>query len=251
MASPLGVSPCQSGPALATLQAAGTSLWKGLRLLPCTRCLPKWNSKRVYPADGRRGHWHRRSTLNVEDLNEVVSLSGRHSWRRGPLRKHSQMSGSVVAKSRGADGSHRGSVRSGAEKFEEQVSGVAEAVAASRMNNDPFARAHVAAVQSRVVAPVVSGPRAHPPTLQPSRPSVTAATGAASARGEASHIPSLMRHFTHQHAGSIVDEPTCSSFVAIGRVTCTTPPAERVVRVRGFAIGVARPRELMTHAHHA
>ena len=31
-----------------------------------------------------------------------------------------------------------------------------------------------------------------------------------------------IRHFTHQHAGSTVDEPTCSVFVAIQRVTCTT-----------------------------
>ena len=32
-----------------------------------------------------------------------------------------------------------------------------------------------------------------------------------------------MRHVTHQHAGSSVDEATCSLFAAIERVTCTAP----------------------------
>ena len=36
-------------------------------------------------------------------------------------------------------------------------------------------------------------------------------------------IPGLMRHITHQHAGSLVDESTCSLFTAIERVTCTAP----------------------------
>ena len=36
-------------------------------------------------------------------------------------------------------------------------------------------------------------------------------------------IPGLMRHVTHQHAGSSVDEATCSLFAAIERVTCTAP----------------------------
>ena len=40
-----------------------------------------------------------------------------------------------------------------------------------------------------------------------------------------------MRHFTHQHAGSTVDEPTCSLFVAIERVTFTTPTSGGLRRV--------------------
>ena len=36
-------------------------------------------------------------------------------------------------------------------------------------------------------------------------------------------IPGLMRHVTHQNAGSTVDEATCSLFTAIERVTCTAP----------------------------
>ena len=36
-------------------------------------------------------------------------------------------------------------------------------------------------------------------------------------------IPGLMHHVTHQHAGSSVDEATCSLFAAIERVTCTAP----------------------------
>ena len=33
----------------------------------------------------------------------------------------------------------------------------------------------------------------------------------------------LMRHITHHHTGSVVDEDTCAPFVAIERVTCSTP----------------------------
>ena len=40
-----------------------------------------------------------------------------------------------------------------------------------------------------------------------------------------------MRHFTHQHAGSIVDEATCSLFTAIERVTCTAPACGGLRRV--------------------
>ena len=32
-----------------------------------------------------------------------------------------------------------------------------------------------------------------------------------------------MKHITRQHVGSTVDEPTCALFVAIDRVTCSTP----------------------------
>ena len=54
--------------------------------------------------------------------------------------------------------------------------------------------------------------------------SVMVTTGAASALAEASPpSPGLMRHVTHQHAGSSVDEATCSLFAAIERVTCTAP----------------------------
>ena len=35
-----------------------------------------------------------------------------------------------------------------------------------------------------------------------------------------------MRHVTHQHAGSTVDEATCSLFTAIERVTSTTPTSD-------------------------
>ena len=64
------------------------------------------------------------------------------------------------------------------------------------VNNDPFARARIAAVQSRVAAPVVSGPRAPPPTP----------------------VFSPFRDGT----STLADEPTCSLLVAIERVTCTT-----------------------------
>ena len=33
----------------------------------------------------------------------------------------------------------------------------------------------------------------------------------------------LMRYITHHHTGSVVDEDTCALFVAIKRVTCSTP----------------------------
>ena len=44
-------------------------------------------------------------------------------------------------------------------------------------------------------------------------------------------IPGLMRHITHQHAGSTVDEATCSLFTAIERVTCTAPACGGLRRV--------------------
>ena len=44
-------------------------------------------------------------------------------------------------------------------------------------------------------------------------------------------IPGLMRHVTHQHAGSTVDEATCSLFTAIERVTCTAPARGGLRRV--------------------
>ena len=83
-----------------------------------------------------------------------------------------------------------------------------------------FARARVAAVQSRVAAPVVSGPGAPPPTsaFSPFHDgsfwcSKCPRRGFKSAQG-------LMKHVTHHHAGSI---DTCALFVAIERVTCSTP----------------------------
>ena len=44
-------------------------------------------------------------------------------------------------------------------------------------------------------------------------------------------IPGLMRHVTNQHAGSSVDEATCSLFMAIERVTCTAPDCGGLRRV--------------------
>ena len=109
------------------------------------------------------------------------------------------------------------------------------------VNNDPFARARIVAVQSGVAAaPVVSGSRAPPPTpaFSPFR-DADCWCSKCPRRGSA-RTPGLMRHL--RHAGSIVAEPTCSLFVAIERVTCTRPLAEGFdMRVRGCAIGMARP----------
>ena len=44
-------------------------------------------------------------------------------------------------------------------------------------------------------------------------------------------IPGLIRHVTHQYAGSSVDEATCSLFTAIKRVTCTAPACGGLRRV--------------------
>ena len=49
-----------------------------------------------------------------------------------------------------------------------------------------------------------------------------------------------MRHVTCQRAGSTVDEPTCALFVAIERVTCSTPSCGGL-RPRESAIAVVRP----------
>ena len=90
-------------------------------------------------------------------------------------------------------------------------------------NADPFARARIAAVQSRVAAPVVSDPRPPPPVpaFSPFRDGHYWCSKCP--RRGFTTTPGLMRHITHQHAGSIVDESTCSLFTAIERVTCTAP----------------------------
>ena len=88
---------------------------------------------------------------------------------------------------------------------------------------DPFARARIAAVQSRVAAPVLSDPRPPPPApvFSPFRDGHYWCSKCP--RRGFTTIPGLMRHVTHQHAGSAVDEPTSSLFAAIERVTCTAP----------------------------
>ena len=90
-------------------------------------------------------------------------------------------------------------------------------------HSDPFARARIAAVQSRVAAPVLSDPRPPPPApaFSPFRDGHYWCSKCP--RRGFTTIPGLMRHVTHQHAGSSVDEATCSLFAAIERVTCTAP----------------------------
>ena len=90
-------------------------------------------------------------------------------------------------------------------------------------NVDPFARARIAAVQSRVAAPAVSDPRPPPPVpaFSPFRDGHYWCSKCP--RKGFTTIPGFMRHITHQHAGSTVDESTSSLFIAIERVTCTTP----------------------------
>ena len=90
-------------------------------------------------------------------------------------------------------------------------------------NVDPFARARIAAVQSRVAAPTMADPRPPPPVpaFSPFRDGHYWCSKCP--RRGFTTIPGLMRHITHQHAGSIVDESTCSLFTAIERVTCTAP----------------------------
>ena len=80
---------------------------------------------------------------------------------------------------------------------------------------DPFARARIAAVQSRVAAPVLSDPRPPPPApaFSPFRDGHYWCSKCP--RRGFTTIPGLMRHVTHQHAGSSVDEATCSLFAAI------------------------------------
>ena len=87
----------------------------------------------------------------------------------------------------------------------------------------PFARARIAAAQSRVAAPVLSDPRPPPsaPVFSPFRDGHYWCSKCP--RRGFTTIPGLMRHVTHQHAGSSVDEATCSLFAAIERVTCTAP----------------------------
>ena len=99
------------------------------------------------------------------------------------------------------------------------------------MNADPFARARIAAVQSRVAAPVVSDPRPPPPVpaFSPFRDGHYWCSKCT--RKGLTTIPGLMRHVTHQHAGSTVDEATCSLFTAIERVTCTAPACGGLRRV--------------------
>ena len=92
--------------------------------------------------------------------------------------------------------------------------------------NDPFARARIAAAQSRVAAPTLSDPRPPPPgpTFSPNRDGRYWCSKCPR-RGFAT-IPSLTRHFTTQHAGTQVDEPTRALLVVVERVTCTcTDPA--------------------------
>ena len=99
------------------------------------------------------------------------------------------------------------------------------------VNTDPFARARIAAVQSRVAAPVVSDPRPPPPVpaFSPFRDGHYWCSKCP--RKGFTTIPGLMRHITHQHAGSTVDEATCSLFTAIERVTCTAPACAGLRRV--------------------
>ena len=99
------------------------------------------------------------------------------------------------------------------------------------VNTDPFARARIAAVQSRVAAPVVSDPRPppHVPAFSPFRDGHFWCSKCP--RRGFTTIPGLMRHVTHQHAGSTVDEATCSLFTAIERVTCTAPACGGLRRV--------------------
>ena len=99
------------------------------------------------------------------------------------------------------------------------------------VNTDPFARARIAAVQSRVAAPVVSDLRPPPPVpaFSPFRDGHYWCSKCP--RKGFTTIPGLMRHVTHQHASSTVDEATCSLFTAIERVTCTAPACGGLRRV--------------------
>ena len=94
-----------------------------------------------------------------------------------------------------------------------------------------FPGTRIAAVQSRVAAPVVSDPRPPPPVpaFSPFRDGHYWCSKCP--RKGFTTIPGLMRHITHQHAGSTVDESTCSLFTAIERVTCTAPACGGLRRV--------------------
>ena len=80
------------------------------------------------------------------------------------------------------------------------VSGPSPAVRLA--HSDPFARARIAAVQSRVAAPVLSDPRPPPPVpvFSPFRDGHYWCSKCP--RRGFTTIPGLMRHVTHQHAGS-------------------------------------------------
>ena len=47
----------------------------------------------------------------------------------------------------------------------------------------------------------------------------------------------LVRHITHHHTGSVVDEDTRAPFVAIERVTCSTPSCGLQGRLRRTVCG--------------
>ena len=74
-------------------------------------------------------------------------------------------------------------------------------------HSDPFARARIAAVQSRVAAPRPPPPV---PVFSPFRDGHYWCSKCP--RRGFTTIPGLMRHVTHQHAGSSVDEATWSLF---------------------------------------
>ena len=124
------------------------------------------------------------------------------------------------------------------------VSGPSPAV--HLVHSDPFA-------QSRVAAPVLSDPRP-PPPVPAFSPCRDGTTGAANVLAEAfATILGLMRHVTHQHAGSSVDEAICSLFAAIERVTCTAPACgglrrsgARVCNRCGQASQATIPEEMIT-----
>ena len=109
-------------------------------------------------------------------------------------------------------------------------------------HSDPFARARIAAVQSRVAAPVLSDPRPPPPVpvFSPFRDGHYWCSKCP--RRGFTTIPGLMRHVTHQHAGSSVDEATCSLFTAIERVTCTAPACGGLRRM-GARVCMAQGRD--------
>ena len=75
----------------------------------------------------------------------------------------------------------------------------------------------------RVAAPVVTGPRAPPPTLAFSPFRDGSNWCSKCLRRTFRTVQGLMKHSTHHHAGSVVDEDTCALFVAIERITCSTP----------------------------
>ena len=102
-----------------------------------------------------------------------------------------------------------------------RVSGPAPSIQV--VNSDLFARARLAAVQSRVAAPVVSELRAPPPpSAFESFHDVSYWCSKCLRRGFQS-AKGLTRHITHHDTGSIVNKNTSALFTAIERVTCSTP----------------------------